>query len=127
MKNLELKGKNRYRQGTVSVNVPVILFEEDHIWYAYLPSFDLTGYGNDIEEAKKSLTIVLDEFIRYTLNKDTFLSELRRMGWVIKSKNKPMKAPKMSDLVEENEQLKDILDTKQISTIKYPVNIPVFA
>lgn len=127
MENLQLKGGRKYKQGTVSLNVPVMLFEEDSIWYAYLPSFDLTGYGSDIKEAKRSLTIVLDEFIRYTLNKNTFFSELRRLGWNIKSKTKPIKAPKMSELIEENEQLKDIIDSKRFSTVDYPVNIPVYA
>lgn len=127
MESLQLKGKRNYKQATVRMNVPVMLFEEDNIWYAYLPSFDLTGYGKDIDEAKDSLTIVLDEFIRYTLNKNTFFIELRRLGWNIKSKNKPIKAPKMSGLVEENVQLKNILDTKQFSTIKYTVDLPAYA
>lgn len=127
MQNLQLKGRSEYKQGTVNISVPVMLFEEDKTWYAYLPSLDLIGYGKDTEEAKASLKIVLDEFIRYTLNKKTFFKELRRLGWRVRSKTKPIEAPKMSELIEVNEQLKDIIDTKQYSTSKYSMNIPAFA
>lgn len=127
MQNLQLKGEGKYGKSTVKVEVPVMVFHEENTWFAYLPSFDLTGYGNDTEEAKESLKIVLDEFIRYSLNKKTFFDELRRLGWVIKSKKKPIHAPKMSDLIQSNEQLKEIIDSKQYSTSSYQVNVPAFA
>ena len=127
MQNLQLKGEGKYGKSTVKVEVPVMVFEEENTWFAYLPSFDLTGYGNDTEEAKESLKIVLDEFIRYSLNKKTFFDELRRLGWVIKSKKRPIHAPKMSDLIQSNEQLKEIIDSKQYSTSSYQVNVPAFA
>ncbi len=40
------------------------------------PLFDLTGYGTSEDEAKKSLSVTLDEFLRYTINKNTFIFEL---------------------------------------------------
>lgn len=92
-----------------------------------MPSFDLTGYGNTEDEAKESLTVVLDEFLRYTLNKNTLFIEMQRLGWKIKSKKKPMYAPQMSDLINTNEQLKDIVNSKQYTTSNYQVNVPAFA
>ncbi|MEO7834034.1 MAG: hypothetical protein ABIR50_01850 [Ginsengibacter sp.] len=127
MQNLQLAGQGKYGKATVKVDVPVMLFEEEKNWFAYLPSFDLTGYGNNPEEAKESLKIVLDEFIRYSLNKKTFFEELRRLGWEIKSKNRPIHAPKMSDLIQKNDQLKDIINSKQYSTANYQVNVPAYA
>lgn len=127
MQNLQLKGKGQFGKAVVSVDVPVMLFQEEKIWYAYLPSFDLTGYGNNENEAKDSLKIVLDEFIRYTLNKKTFFDELKRLGWKVKSKNKHFLAPQVTDLINENEQLKEIINTKQYFTSNYPVSIPAFA
>lgn len=109
------------------VDLQVLFFEEDNIQYAYMPSFDLTGYGNTAAEAKESLTIVLDEFLRYTLNKNILFLEMQRLGWKIKSKTKPMYAPQMSDLINTNEQLKDIVNSKQYSTSDYQVKIPAFA
>ena len=127
MQNLQLKGEGKYGKSTVKVEVPVMVFEEENTWFAYLPSFDLTGYGNDTEEAKESLKIVLDEFIRYSLNKKTFFDELRRLGWEVKSKKRPLHAPKMSDLVQSNEQLREIINSKQYSTSNYQVSVPAFA
>jgi hypothetical protein len=127
MQSLQLAGKGIYGKSTVKVDVPVMLFEEEKTWFAYMPSFDLTGYGNNQEEAKESLKIVLDEFIRYSLNKKTFFEELRRLGWEIKSKKRPIHAPKMSDLIQKNDQLKDIINSKQYSTANYQVNVPAYA
>ncbi len=127
MQQGNLKGEKKFGSKSVKVDLQVLLFEEDNIQYAYMPSFDLTGYGNTKEEAKESLTIVLDEFLRYTLNKNTLYIEMQRLGWKIKSRNKPMYAPQMSDLINTNEQLKDIVNSKQYSTSNYPVNVPVFA
>ena len=127
MQNSQLTGEGKYLKATIKVEVPVMVFKEEKTWFAYLPSFDLTGYGNDTEEAKESLKIVLDEFIRYSLNKKTFFDELRRLGWEIKSKKRPLHAPKMSDLIQSNEQLREIIDSKQYSTSSYQVNVPAFA
>ena len=127
MQNLQLAGEGKYGKATVKVDVPVMLFEEEKNWFAYLPSFDLTGYGKNAGEAKESLKIVLDEFIRYSLNKKTFFEELKRSGWEIKSKKRPIHAPKMSDLIQKNDQLKDIINLKQYSTANYQVNVPAYA
>ncbi len=104
-----------------------LFFEEKSIYYAYIPSFDLTGYGKTEGKAKESLKIVLDEFIRYTLNKNTLFIEMQRLGWKIKSKKKPMYAPQMSDLINTNEQLKEIINYKQYTTSNYQVNVPAFS
>lgn len=127
MQNLQLKGKGQYKQGTLNVDVPVMLFKDSDTWYAYLPSFDLTGYGGDPEEAKESLKVVLNEFIRYTLNKKTFFEELKRLGWKFRPKSKRLKAPEMSELIEENKELKEIVNTREYYSARYPVNIPAFA
>lgn len=127
MQQGNLKGEKKFGIKSVKVDLQVLFFEEDNIHYAYMPSFDLTGYGNTEEEAKESLTVVLDEFLRYTLNKNTLFIEMQRLGWKIKSKTRPMYAPQMSDLINTNEQLKDIVNSKQYTTSNYQVNVPAFA
>lgn len=127
MQQGNLIGEKQFGTKSVKVDLQVLFFEEDNIHYAYMPSFDLTGYGNTDEEAKKSLAVVLDEFLRYTLNKNTLFIEMQRLGWKIKNKKKPMHAPQMSDLINSNDQLKDIVNSKQYTTSNYQVNIPAFA
>ena len=127
MQQANLSGEKDFGNRRVSINTQVFLFEEDNVYFAYNPALDLTGYGNDANEALGSLTVVLDEFLRYTLNKNTFFLELQRLGWKIKSKKKQMSAPQMSDMINTNDQLKDIVNSKQYTTSNFLINVPVFA
>ncbi len=127
MQEAKLSGKFEFGNKFIAINLKVVFFKEDNIFYAYLPTLDLTGYGNTGAEAKKSLKVVLDEFLRYTLNKNTFFPELKRLGWNIKNKKTLMTPPEMSDLIKRNDQLKDIINHKQYSTSDYPVQLPAFA
>jgi hypothetical protein len=125
MEQAKLSGVKKVGTNKIVINLQVFFFQEDDIFFAYMPSLDLTGYGNTPKEAKDSLTVVLDEFLKYTINKNTFLIELKRLGWKIKSKKKPMHAPQMTDLINSNEQLKEIVNSKQYSTSNYPVKVPI--
>ena len=127
MQQGNLKGEKQFGTKSVKVDLQVLIFEEDNIHYAYMPSFDLMGYGDTEENAKESLTVVLDEFLRYTLNKNTLFIEMQRLGWKIRSKQKPMYAPQMSEMINTNEQLKDIVNSKQYTSSNYQVNIPALA
>ena len=127
MQQAKLKGEKDFGAKSVKVDLQVLFFEEDKIHYAYMPSFDLTGYGNNEKEARESLTVVLDEFLRYTLNKKTLFTEMQRLGWEIKSRKKDIHAPQFSDLINTNKQLKDIVNSKQYTSSKYQVNVPEFA
>ncbi len=44
-----MKSSNGY-EGTM----PVVLFQEDGIWYAHCAALEITGYGHTSEEAKQS-------------------------------------------------------------------------
>ena len=113
---------------TVTLNVTVVIFQEDNIHYALIPSFDLTGYGSSANEAEESLKVVLDEFLKYSINKNTLTLEMKRLGWKIKSKHKPMSAPQLSDLINTNDQLRELFNSnKPFSTSNYQVNLPAFA
>ncbi|MBA4139037.1 MAG: hypothetical protein H0X70_00780 [Segetibacter sp.] len=127
MQQANLSGEKNFSGKSIKINLPVILFNEDGIYYAFIPSFDLTGYGRTQDEANESLTVVLDEFLRYTINKNTFLLELKRLGWKITSKKKPMVAPQMSDLINTSEQLKEIVNYKKYTTSDLQVNMPSFS
>ncbi len=109
MLEANLSGEKKVGWKSVKINMPVVFFDEDDIFYAYIPSFDLIGYGSSQAEAKESLNVVLDEFLRYTLNKNTFFIELKRLGWKVTGKHKLITAPQLSDLVNTNDQLRDIL------------------
>ena len=127
MQEKYLSGVKKIGKNSITMNLQVFIFEEDNVHFAFMPSMDLIGYGNDEEAAKESLKIVLDEFLRYTLNKNTFYIEMQRLGWKVKNKKKPMIAPQISDLINTNDQLKEIVNHKEYTTSNYPVNVPAFA
>lgn len=125
MLNVKLKAQQSIGTKKVTMEVQVMLFEEDEIHFAYLPSLDLTGYGKTIEEAKQSLKIVLDEFLKYTIHKNTLMKELKRLGWKTHSKAKPIKAPNLSDQILTNERLKEIVDSIPFATESYKLKVPL--
>ncbi|HON53773.1 MAG TPA: hypothetical protein PLS12_11235, partial [Bacteroidales bacterium] len=53
------------------VTLSLIKFKEDKAAIIYSPALDLSGYGNTFEDAKKSFSTTLQEFIKYTHNKRT--------------------------------------------------------
>ena len=119
-----LSEERNFSDKNLIVNVQVIFFNEDDMHFAYIPSSELTGYGTSNKSAIDSLTITLDEFLRYTVNKNTLLVELKRLGWKISSRRKPMVAPQMSNLINTNEQLREIVNHKNFTTSKFSVNVP---
>lgn len=110
------------------MNLPVMVFEEDGVRIAYIPVLDISGYGKTGNEAiNKSLKIAIDEYLTYTFNKKTLIQDLKAHGWTIKKKTRPFIAPEITDLINKNEYLHDIVNTKPYSMKRMPVNIPQYA
>lgn len=115
MSNYRLQGDIKIGKGKYTVSVPVVYFQEDentHILYA--PTLDITGYGNNHEEAKASLKIATEEFFRYTHNKKTLDTVLTNLGWVIKGKltARKFKSPLLTDIASKDTLYSEILNTK---------------
>ncbi|HEY4787807.1 MAG TPA: hypothetical protein VIH57_17245 [Bacteroidales bacterium] len=87
-KNGEVMGNMSFGNNRVSFKLPIIAFEEDGAKIVYCPALDLSGYGLDENEADESFKISLDQFISYTIHKNTLDKELRRLGWKVKTVHK---------------------------------------
>jgi hypothetical protein len=108
------------------VQLPFISFEDSGSIVCYCPALDVAGYGKTDEEATQSFFIALSEFFTYTLNKNTFITELEKMGWKVKkSKTKPMTPPSMSELLENNENFSNIFNRFPFKKFDKKVQIPV--
>ena len=104
--------------------------DENNIHFIYSPHLDLTGYGNNLPEAKASFEIVFDDFIDYTLKKKTLGKVLTKLGWQLKgNQKKPKKiiAPSITSVISENEYVSDIFDKYATKTFHKDVGIPVTA
>src|SRR5438876_11696203 len=111
----------------VDVNVLVVTFIEDSLYYYYAPQLDVYGYGQTETEAKESFEITLHEFFRYTLNKRTLHDELMRMVWKVQKKNRSVVAPGFAELLDTNPELHNIVETRPFTKTHHNVQMPAFA
>lgn len=126
MKQGKFSGNWDHGHNHVEVQLTLIQFEEDGKHIVYTPSLDLSGYGNTEEEATASYAETVNEFLRYTTNKNTLPKVLTKLGWDVKKKNK-IKAPPLVQMINENEYLAEIFEEKQYKKINQTVKIPSFA
>lgn len=129
MRNLNFSGNFSTNQAKVSVTIGVFQFQEDGNTIIYSPAFDLSGYGKDLNEARHSFEVILDEFLDYTIKKKTFVKELNRLGWKLKQsdiKNRRIKAPELATLITRNDYLAEILNEKDFTKFDQTISVPVF-
>ncbi len=98
---------NKYR---IDVNLDVYIWNEDGVYFAYAPALDLTGYDTTEQKAKQSFTLFLNETLKYMHNKDTIFNELERLGWTVNRKKKRVNAPDIQELIDDNEEFKNVLN-----------------
>ncbi|MBK5277370.1 MAG: hypothetical protein JJE09_00760 [Bacteroidia bacterium] len=127
MKNLNFSGRFANSAAKVDVIVGLFQFVEDGRTIIYSPAFDLSGYGNNVDEAKQSFEVTIDEFFNYTIHKDTLSKELKRLGWNIKVgdiKKRKLKSPDLANLIAKNDYLAEILNEKQFTKFDQTVSVP---
>ncbi len=119
------------KAGEVIVNLFLIHFkDESNIHFIYSPHLDLTGYGQNLKEAKKSFEIVFEDFVDYTLKKKTLGKVLTNLGWELKGtlkRPKKVLAPSITSVISQNDYVSEIFDKYPVNTFHQEVGIPVFA
>ena len=115
---------SRYRDGHnwINVKLSLIEFEEEGLHFIYSPALDLTGYGKTEAAAKESYNLAMEEFLKYTSNKETILQELERLGWTISKKK--VTAPSLSALIQSRSYLEEIFTEKNFRKTDETVAIP---
>lgn len=111
---------------TVSIHLPLIMFEEDGNQIIYCPPLDLSGYGPTEVDARASFNVMMDEYFRYTINKGTLAEDLKSMGWKLTKKNlkKPVTPPDISYTLSTNEEFKRIFNNFDFHKGNTEVAIP---
>lgn len=128
MKFLHTEGNFQGEKGDHNFKVPIFSFIEDggtHIIYA--PSLDISGYGNSDREAHESFHFALEEFLKYTENKNTLDGVLTGLGWTIKLKSKKRvkyEAPSLTDLLCRDEYLDQIFTSKDFNKSSTEIALP---
>ncbi len=120
------KGKHPVGKDTLTVNLFLISFKDGESFIYYSPHLDLSGYGNTNEAARESFNLVLDEYCKYTLHKNTLWDDLKKHGWTVKSKQR-VYPPQFSDLMSSNETLQDVINTRDFTKQHFDLNMPAYA
>jgi hypothetical protein len=111
----------------VTLSLTLIIFSEESTCLAYCPALDLSGYGNDEEEARQSFSTTLSEYLRYTMHKKTLSSDLIDHGWKVKKNmQKGATPPTIQDLLSTNEDFSRIFNTYDFKKTETRVELPVF-
>jgi len=123
-----ISGKYVTGRKKIECNLPVILFQEENNFITYCPALDLSGYGATEAESNKSFEIVLGEYFRYTVNKNSLAEDLKKMGWIIRKnlKRNPI-PPSMSKLLETNEDFTRIFNNHEFKKTNRTIDIPALA
>ncbi len=125
------QGGYKNKAGEVKVNLLLIHFkDEGGINFIYSPHLDLTGYGNNLRDAKKSFEIVFEDFVDYTLKKKTLGKILTNLGWELKGtlkRPKKVLAPSITSVIGNNDYVSEIFDKYPVKTFHQEVGIPAFA
>jgi hypothetical protein len=125
MKQMQYKRKFTGKKGQVTLQIALISFIDDNTHIIYCPALDLSGYGIDETDARKSFDLALEEYLNYTINKRTLWIDLKNLGWVIrKNKQKPAVPPPMSQLLERNEEFSRIFNNYPFKKFNTGVSLP---
>jgi hypothetical protein len=129
MAKLNFTSKLQISKYTVDTSLNLLHFVEDNIHYIYSPELEIYGYGQSENQARDSFTTSFREMVDYMVKKNTLAAELESLGWSVrKTKNKfRYEPPLMSNLIEENEELKNIVNTKSYTKYNHAVQLPAFA
>ncbi|WP_373497699.1 hypothetical protein [Aquiflexum sp.] len=125
------QGDYKSKADEVKVNLFLIHFkDENNVHFIYSPHLDLTGYGENLNDAKKSFEIVFEDFLDYTIRKKTLGKLLTELGWELKGtlkKPKKILAPSITSVISQNEYVSEIFDKYPVNTFHQEVGIPAFA
>lgn len=67
----------------VKGRLTLIKFKKDGFWIAYIPSLNISAYGEDIQEAMTMLRESMDDFSTalFESGKEASMKELSELGW----------------------------------------------
>ena len=121
-----------FQDQTANFKIMLLLIhfeDENKVHFVYSPHLDLTGYGKDFNEAKKSFEIVLEDFIDYTLEKKTLAKVLSGLGWDLNGSVKKLQkidSPGIASIIKDNKYVSEIFDKYPVNTFHQEVGLPSF-
>jgi hypothetical protein len=129
MAKINFSAKLKNSKAIVDTHLALLSFVEEDIHYLYSPELDIYGYGQSESQARDSFTTTFKETMNYMVNKNTLTEELKSLGWSVRKTKKGVlySPPLFSHLIEENEEVRNIVNTKAYTKYNHAVQLPAFA
>ena len=122
--------KAAYNTGESCINLVlgVYIFTEEGIYIAYCPALDISGYGENEQEAKQSFGEVVRQYLDYCIHEHTLTEDLQKHGWKVESiKQHKFKSPDTVSMMKKNPDFKNLIENKEYSKYMENLSIPSFA
>lgn len=110
----------KVKDGGIDARLDVFFYENDGFMIAFAPALDLMGYGKTVDDAKASFEIVIEDFFEYSLENNTLIKYLEKMGWTRQVKRSAFVSPLPTDMIRRNKRFKDILNHKDFNKQSVP-------
>ena len=81
------------RGNGITVELDIILMEEDGVCIAYCPALELSSFGDDASDAKKAFMEAMSIFFEEVVKKGTLEKVLLQLGWTLRALPKPKYLP----------------------------------
>lgn len=65
----------------LELNILVIIFQEDNLWYYAAPSLNLDAYGETEKEAREAFNELLNGHFKYQIENNLMDKDLTQLGW----------------------------------------------
>jgi hypothetical protein len=129
MAKINFSAKLKNSKTIVDIQLTLLSFVEDDLYYVFSPELDIYGYGQSKSQARDSFTTTFKETMSYMVNKNTLSKELKSLGWTVKKNKKGVLyiPPLFSHIIEENDEVKNIVNTKAYTKYNHAVQLPAVA
>jgi hypothetical protein len=97
------------KNGYIKASLDIFSYKEDNVRIVYSPALDLSGYGNTVEEAKRSFEIALKEYLRYCIENNTLGADLEKHGWKKIAAEPDYQSPDIVSLIRSNSNLRTLI------------------
>ena len=112
MRQLKIKGHIDIEKNTMDFSLDIYLFKDKGLTYAYCPSLNIIGYGNNQKDAKEEMEYLLHEYFDFAIKKNTLAVDLASHGWKKGGKG-DFTAPSVSYLMKKYPDFKDLIENRE--------------
>jgi len=106
----------KYTKGRIEAKLNVLTFQEDDVWIAWIPSLNISSYGDSNKEAIENVKEATELLFEHIVKKHTVIDVLKELGWSLKprTKRKFQITPDTSKYPEYQPYLENIKQQNQL-------------